>query len=74
MSNGTAQSAMNDVLIEVRGLSKSFGALEVLRDIDLEVHRGEVVVIIGPSGSLAICRRCAVGSAWSFSTSTFSPT
>ena len=49
MSNGTVQSAANDVLIEVRGLSKSFGNLEVLRDIDLDVHRGEVVVIIGPS-------------------------
>ena len=32
-------------------LGKSFGALEVLRDIDLDVRRGEVVVIIGPSGS-----------------------
>jgi polar amino acid transport system ATP-binding protein len=45
------ETANNDVLIEVRGLSKSFGALEVLHDIDLDVQRGEVVCIIGPSGS-----------------------
>ena len=42
---------MNNVLIAVRHLSKSFGDVEVLRDIDLDVRRGEVVVIIGPSGS-----------------------
>ncbi|WP_199440520.1 amino acid ABC transporter ATP-binding protein [Umezawaea beigongshangensis] len=37
--------------VEITGLKKSFGDLEVLRDIDLVVQRGEVVCIIGPSGS-----------------------
>jgi polar amino acid transport system ATP-binding protein len=37
--------------IEIRGLRKSFGELEVLRGIDLSVEAGEVVCVIGPSGS-----------------------
>ena len=37
--------------IDVRGLHKSFGDLEVLRGIDFSVARGEVVCVIGPSGS-----------------------
>ena len=37
--------------IAIRGLTKSFGRLQVLRDVDLLVTAGEVVVIIGPSGS-----------------------
>lgn len=37
--------------ISVRGLRKSFGALEVLRDIDLDLIPGEVLGVIGPSGS-----------------------
>ncbi len=39
------------VKILVKNLRKSFGELEVLRDVSLEVDEGEVVVIIGPSGS-----------------------
>jgi polar amino acid transport system ATP-binding protein len=37
--------------VEVRGVHKSFGSLEVLRGIDLLIRRGEVTVILGPSGS-----------------------
>ncbi|HBM3618660.1 TPA: amino acid ABC transporter ATP-binding protein [Listeria innocua] len=37
--------------LKVTGLKKSFGANEVLKDIDIEVKEGEVVCVIGPSGS-----------------------
>ena len=40
-----------DVMISIRGLHKHFGNLEVLKGIDLDVHLGEKVVILGPSGS-----------------------
>ena len=38
-------------MVRIEGLRKSFGNLEVLRDINLDVMPGEVVTIIGPSGS-----------------------
>lgn len=38
-------------MIKVNGLSKSFGQLQVLNDISLDIHKKEVVCIIGPSGS-----------------------
>jgi polar amino acid transport system ATP-binding protein len=38
-------------IIKVEHLSKSYGTLEVIRDISFSVHRGEVLAIIGPSGS-----------------------
>lgn len=41
---------MSGPIIRVEGLRKSFGEREVLQGIDLEVTKGEVVVIIGPSG------------------------
>ena len=37
--------------IEIRHAAKSFGALQVLKDINLTVERGQIVAIIGPSGS-----------------------
>jgi polar amino acid transport system ATP-binding protein len=42
---------MADPMIRAVDLHKRYGAHEVLRGIDLEVYRGEVVVVIGPSGS-----------------------
>lgn len=39
------------VKISVKGLKKYFGELEVLKDMNVEVHEGEVVCLIGPSGS-----------------------
>ena len=38
-------------MITIRGLAKSFGKLEVLKDITLDVRAGKVVAILGPSGS-----------------------
>ena len=41
----------NDTIIKVDDLHKSFGKIEVLKGIDIEIKRGEVLVIIGASGS-----------------------
>ena len=41
----------NNVLICVENLQKSFGALKVLDGINIDIHHGDVVVIVGPSGS-----------------------
>jgi polar amino acid transport system ATP-binding protein len=41
----------DDVVLSVRGIQKSFGKQHVLRGVDLDVHRGEVVCLIGASGS-----------------------
>ncbi|MGW1816580.1 amino acid ABC transporter ATP-binding protein [Streptomyces sp. NPDC002125] len=38
-------------MVEIRGVHKSFGTLDVLRGIDLSVRPGEVTVVLGPSGS-----------------------
>lgn len=38
-------------MIKLEGITKSFGALQVLKGIDLEINKGEVVSIVGPSGA-----------------------
>jgi polar amino acid transport system ATP-binding protein len=42
---------MSTVVVKAEKINKYFGSLHVLKDIDLQVHKNEVVVIIGPSGS-----------------------
>ncbi len=38
-------------MIKLLGITKSFGSLQVLKGIDLEINRGEIVSIVGPSGA-----------------------
>ena len=38
-------------MIDIKNITKSFGALQVLKGIDLHINRGEVVSIVGPSGA-----------------------
>ena len=42
---------MTETVLRVRGITKSFGARAVLRGIDLDAHRGDVIAILGGSGS-----------------------
>ncbi len=46
-----AQPSASSSVVRIRGLKKSFGSNRVLDGIDLDVRKGEVVVVIGPSGS-----------------------
>ena len=47
----TVEATPAEFAVEVRGVHKSFGALDVLQGVDLLVRKGEVTVILGPSGS-----------------------
>ncbi|HJQ77703.1 MAG TPA: ABC transporter ATP-binding protein [Acidimicrobiia bacterium] len=42
---------MTDPILDIRGVSKSFGGLKVIQDLDLVVSPGEVVSVIGPNGA-----------------------
>ena len=44
-------AAGTHVIYEVKHLEKSFGKVEVLKDINIQIGNGEVLTIIGPSGS-----------------------
>src|SRR5699024_6451605 len=58
MNSDEPQAARGEPLVVMEGVNKYFGDLHVLKDINLTVHRGEVVVVIGPSGSgkYTLCR------------------
>ncbi|MGW1494856.1 amino acid ABC transporter ATP-binding protein [Streptomyces sp. NBC_00191] len=58
VTKGNATQARSDALIALNNVNKHFGALHVLQNIDLTIARGEVVVVIGPSGGgkSTLCR------------------
>ncbi|MFI2230142.1 amino acid ABC transporter ATP-binding protein [Nocardia testacea] len=57
-ASASSPPAQAGPLISMRGVTKTFGTATVLRDIDLDIAKGEVVVVIGPSGSgkSTLCR------------------
>jgi ABC-type Fe3+/spermidine/putrescine transport system ATPase subunit len=57
-----------DSLLLISHVKKSFGTLEVLKDISIDVYKGDVVSILGPSGSgKTTLLRCALADAASIS-------
>ena len=63
-STNAADVRVGEPVVRIEGLRKSFGDNVVLRGIDLEVQRGEVVVILGPSGSGKMCIRDSSWTGW----------
>ena len=50
-SHPLTSSPSHPPVIRISGMKKSYGSFDVLRDINLDVHKGEVISIIGPSGT-----------------------
>jgi D-xylose transport system ATP-binding protein len=52
MTDPASQSnSQNDLVLSLRGISKNFGAVSALTNIDLDVHAGEVVALVGDNGA-----------------------
>ena len=58
----TEQTNEKSVILSIRGLEKSFGELDVLKGVDLDIRNGEKIVLLGPSGcgksTLLRCLNC----------------
>lgn len=51
MQPGTAAALSAQAALTIRGLSKSFGATQALRDVDLDLPRGEILALLGQNGA-----------------------
>jgi phospholipid/cholesterol/gamma-HCH transport system ATP-binding protein len=55
-------NSTKEKVVQLKGLSKSFGKLQVLKDLNLDLYRGENVVVLGKSGSgKSVLLKCVVG-------------
>ena len=52
-----------EAILSVKNISKCFGDLEVLKGISFDIHKGEKIAILGPSGS-GNPRSCAASISW----------
>jgi ABC-type sugar transport system ATPase subunit len=50
-AQSAAAAAPGEALLSLRGISKAFGAVQALADVDLDVHAGEVVALLGDNGA-----------------------
>jgi ABC-type branched-subunit amino acid transport system ATPase component/ABC-type branched-subunit amino acid transport system permease subunit len=48
---GTVSGPTDEVILEARGLTKAFGGLKALSDVDLTLRQGEILAVIGPNGA-----------------------
>jgi len=61
-SSSTSKPPGSDIVASLRHVKKSFGTLEVLRDISLDLHQNENLVVLGRSGSgKSVLIKCMVG-------------
>jgi D-xylose transport system ATP-binding protein len=51
VTTASATAASNGALLEIQGVTKRFGAVEALTDVDFEVYAGEVVALVGDNGA-----------------------
>ncbi len=49
--NATTRSRLGELVLSLRGVSKHFGAVSALTGIELDVHAGEVVALVGDNGA-----------------------